>query len=105
MRYSVLLRYFTYKNAVDHSRHPGQFALAGSANPLLIPRLGDTLAGRMSILELYPLSQGELLGIVDDFIDLAFNSRVPMVTTFSKRELIEKAIIGGYPNVQALTSE
>jgi predicted AAA+ superfamily ATPase len=46
------------KRDVDQHRIPGRFALTGSANPLLIPRLGDTLAGRMAIFELYPLSQG-----------------------------------------------
>ena len=36
--------------------------MTGSANVLLLPRLGDSLAGRMSILDLYPLGQAELAG-------------------------------------------
>ncbi len=93
------------KHEVDRNRQPGQFALTGSANPLLIPTLGDTLAGRISILELFPLSQGELLGIFDDFIDLAFSDKHPIIAQVSKKELIEKMIIGGYPNVQSIDEE
>lgn len=93
------------KHVVDQDRQPGLFALTGSANPLLVPRLGDSLAGRISILELFPLSQGELIGIFDDFIDLAFGEKYPIITSISKKELVEKMMIGGYPNVQSVDEE
>ena len=51
------------KAAVDRGRRPGRFLLTGSANVLLLPRLADTLAGRMEILTLWPLSQGEVEGV------------------------------------------
>lgn len=93
------------KYDVDNNREPGRFALTGSANPLLIPRLGDTLAGRMIIFELYPLSQGELLGIFDDFIDLAYSDRRPNASSMPKRELIARMMQGGFPNIQSLNFE
>lgn len=93
------------KHDVDQHRQPGRFALTGSANPLLIPQLGDTLAGRMSILELYPLSQGELKGIFDDFIDLVLSKKQPDIITIAKQELTEKIMIGGYPTVQSINGE
>ncbi len=93
------------KYDVDENRIPGRFALTGSANPLLIPKLGDSLAGRMTIFELYPLSQGELNGIVDDFIDFAFSDTHPKVTEISKKTLLENVMRGGYPNVQGLDAE
>ena len=45
------------KVAVDRDRRPGRFILTGSANVLLVPRLADSLAGRMEILRLHPLAQ------------------------------------------------
>ncbi|MHB1943486.1 MAG: AAA family ATPase [Acidiferrobacteraceae bacterium] len=45
---------------MDQQRQPGRFVLTGSANVLLLPRLSDSLAGRMEILPLYPLAQSEL---------------------------------------------
>jgi len=45
------------KVAVDHDRRPGRFLLTGSAN--LLPQLGDSLAGRMEIVQLHPLAEAE----------------------------------------------
>jgi predicted AAA+ superfamily ATPase len=47
------------KLSVDRDRRPGRFLLTGSANLLLLPKLGDSLAGRMAILELHPLTVAE----------------------------------------------
>ncbi len=52
--------FLAIKSAVDRHRNPGRFLLTGSANVLLVPRLADSLAGRMEILRLHPLSQGEI---------------------------------------------
>ena len=38
------------KVAVDRQRTPGRFILTGSANVLLVPKLADSLAGRLGIL-------------------------------------------------------
>src|SRR4051812_49233318 len=35
------------KLAIDRDRRPGRFILTGSANVLLVPKLSDSLAGRM----------------------------------------------------------
>ena len=56
-RVPELLR--SLKLSVDQDRRPGRFLLTGSANLLLLPRLGDSLAGRMAILELHPLTVAE----------------------------------------------
>jgi predicted AAA+ superfamily ATPase len=52
--------FLALKAAVDRDRRPGRFILTGSANVLLVPKLADSLAGRMEILRLHPLSQSEL---------------------------------------------
>lgn len=38
------------KISVDQNRQPGRFLLTGSANLLSLPKMGDSLAGRMEIL-------------------------------------------------------
>ncbi len=48
------------KTAIDRHRIPGRFILTGSSNILLVPKLSDSLAGRMHVLRLHPLSQNEL---------------------------------------------
>ncbi|MEX0848700.1 MAG: ATP-binding protein [Candidatus Dependentiae bacterium] len=90
------------KKDIDNNRVPGRYLLTGSANPLLIPRLGDSLAGRMEIIDLMPLSQGEILGITETFIDTAFSDKPFKCPkkTLSKKELYHKVLVGGYPSVQ-----
>lgn len=52
------------KRAVDSDpeRTPGRFVLTGSANLLMMERIGETLAGRAIYVTLWPLTRGELLG-------------------------------------------
>jgi predicted AAA+ superfamily ATPase len=53
------------KRAVDDdpSRTPGRFVLTGSANLLMMERIGETLAGRAIYVTLWPLTRRELLGV------------------------------------------
>jgi len=47
------------KLAVDRDRRPGRFLLTGSAHVLLLPRISESLAGRIEILTLWPLVRGD----------------------------------------------
>ena len=60
------------KYAVDQHRRSGQFMLSGSAIVLLMPRIADSLAGRMEILTLWPLAQAEIEGAKHNLIDALF---------------------------------
>ena len=51
------------KSAVDRRRRPGQFLLTGSANLLLMQRVSESLAGRASYLNLWPMTRREQLGL------------------------------------------
>lgn len=88
------------KSDVDENRTPGRYLLTGSADPLLIPKLGDSLAGRMRLLSLFPLSQGEIAGKKETFLDKAFSRSIPLTGATlpcSKEELLSLVIKGGYP--------
>ncbi len=87
------------KREVDRNRRPGRFLLTGSANVLFLPRLADTLAGRMEIHTLWPLSQGEIEGVREGFVDAVFSDTPPSVAPDGEPEpgLLERTIRGGYP--------
>ncbi len=92
------------KANVDRDRRAGRFLLTGSANIWLVPRLSESLAGRMEILTLWPLSQGEIEGIREGFIDAAFADRpLPLKRApVDRDDIFRRILAGGYPEVQAL---
>ncbi|MGD1083850.1 MAG: ATP-binding protein [Verrucomicrobiota bacterium] len=89
------------KMAVDRNREPGGFLLTGSANVMLLPKLSESLAGRMEILTLWPFSQGEMNNVMEGFIDALFSKQPVWSSEKSAKagrgELMEKALAGGYP--------
>ena len=86
------------KNAVDEDTTPGRFLLTGIANIMTIPTAADSLAGRMEVISLLPLSQAELLGKKSDFIDRAFAGEKPSTNhLIIADKLIEAVLSGGYP--------
>jgi hypothetical protein len=60
------------KASVDQNRQPGRFILTGSVNVLLLPKLADSLAGRMEILRLRPLARCEIAGEKPMFLQQLF---------------------------------
>jgi predicted AAA+ superfamily ATPase len=88
------------KFEVDQDPRPGRFLLTGSARLLGLRDLPDALPGRSETIELWPLSQGEIDGAPDGFVDAAFRSgpelRIAPVT-LNRRDYLERALRGGYP--------
>lgn len=91
------------KEDVDRERHAGRYLLTGSANILTLPGIADSLAGRMEVLTLYPLSQGEIAGTREDFIQALFQKDFPATSAgsaaLSKEALLEAMALGGYPEM------
>lgn len=90
--------FLALKATVDRDRQPGRFILTGSSNVLLVPKLADSLAGRMEILRLHPLAQCELARSRSRFLDSLFSAQ------FAHRqrprlgiELAERIAAGGFP--------
>ena len=81
--------FLALKAEVDRDRRPGRFLLTGSANALFLPRLSEALAGRMEILTLWPLSQGEIEGKKETFIDALFGEYIRFQESklFSREDL------------------
>lgn len=88
------------KQHIDEERIPGFFGLTGSANPLATPALNDSLAGRMFILNMWPLSMSEMHKTESRFLDLAFDpaAEFSASSSWKKEQMIETFAAGGYPD-------
>src|SRR5215470_3485988 len=64
------------KRSVDRDARPGRFLLTGSANILALPQVSESLAGRMEIVSLLPLSRAEIRGKKPGFLRAAFNGKL-----------------------------
>ncbi len=97
------------KAAVDRQRMPGRFLLTGSASPLAIPQLGDSLAGRMALQPLWPFSAQEIAGHAkrDPWAQLFDAKWHPAAWRAAKAEAVGAAgwvpwvAQGGYPEAVA----
>jgi len=96
------------KVAIDRKREPGDFLLTGSANVMLLPKLSESLAGRMEVLTLWPFSQGEMHDVKENLVDTLFSrstvhwaDRKP---SLSWEEILEMIATGGYPPAVARSS-
>ncbi len=95
------------KAAVDRERRPGRFLLTGSADVLSLPKVADALPGRMEIFTLWPLSQGEIEGVREPFLEWLFSAALPTTTRLAVpfRDLAGRMVRGGYPEIQILASD
>ena len=92
---------------IDRRRAPGRFVLTGSNNVRLTPKIQDSLAGRLEVVRLHPLTQGEVEGgspagfsldWFPSFLDVFFdgklkNRRIERLG----RQLSARIVAGGYP--------
>lgn len=92
------------KAVVDRDRRPGRFVLTGSANLLRVPGAEDSLAGRAITVRLHPFSQGELCERREDWVTWLLNSARSTASSADRADIINRAVLGGYPVVQHLTS-
>ena len=101
--------FLAIKASVDRDRTPGRFLLTGSADVMLLPKVSESLAGRMEIHTLWPFSQGEISGVKETFIDRLFtgSKEFPVLPHPEARPLDvnERIVTGGYPEVIKRLSE
>lgn len=97
--------FLAIKAEVDKQRTAGRFLLTGSANVLLLPQMADSLAGRMEILELWPLAQCEIAKQPFDLITQLFEGNFGHHYSFERNDFITRLLAGGYPEVLTRSSE
>lgn len=91
------------KRSVDARRKPGRFLLTGSAQALVLPKVSESLAGRMELLTLWPFSQGEIVGRKEQFVDACFGCdfKPGKFTETGWPALAQRIVAGGYPEALA----
>jgi predicted AAA+ superfamily ATPase len=88
------------KRSVDEDRRPGRFLLTGSANVLALPKVSESLAGRMEAVSLLPLSQVEVRGGKSSFLKTAFAGRIARAQhILTGDDLVNAVLTGGYPEM------
>lgn len=89
------------KSELNIRTSPGRFVLAGSARHDALPSTAQALTGRLSRLPVYPLSQGEIAGVREDFLVRALRDPTTLVTSqvssTSRDEYITRICAGGFP--------
>jgi uncharacterized protein len=87
------------KAEVDKNRVAGRFLLTGSANLLLLPSVQESLAGRMEVVYLQPLSEMEKQGgkhcLLQDFIESKLSTSISVDGVVDG--VAEAICGGGYP--------
>ena len=95
------------KAAVDRDPRPGRFLLTGSANVMLLPAVADSLAGRMEVLSLLPLSSAELAGHPGfNRADWLFDGDLGALPLppCDRAALTARLLAGGFPEAVARTA-
>lgn len=92
------------KERVDRDQRPGQYLLTGSTNFLTVPSLSESLAGRVDLLTLWPLTQAEIAGSAGDLIERAFHEPDGLVrhrgATPPRDDYLDRLCKGGFPEAQ-----
>ena len=99
--------FLAIKAAVDRQRQPGRFLLTGSADVLLLPDMADSLAGRMEVLSLWPLSNAEIAGSPElNRADTLFQGdwSALVVPPCERTDLISRLLAGGFPEAVTRTT-
>ena len=99
--------FLAIKAAVDRQRQPGRFLLTGSADVMLLPGMADSLAGRMEVLSLWPLSSAEIADSAAlNRADALFfgNWSALAVPPCERGDLIARLLAGGFPDAVTRTS-
>jgi uncharacterized protein len=88
------------KRSVDSDRRAGRFLLTGSANLLTLSQVSESLAGRMEIVNLMPISRSDISGKKPVFLKTAFTGKlVKPGKAMIGDELVHAVLAGGYPEM------
>lgn len=90
--------FLVIKQSVDENRIPGKFLLTGSSHAFTLPSIADSLAGRVEIIHLLPLTTCEIKGISSTFLGKVFGGEIPRTKEIRiRKSLINKILSGGFP--------
>ncbi|MEU1431249.1 ATP-binding protein [Nocardia sp. NPDC005746] len=89
------------KAELNRDLRPGRYVLAGSTRYSTLPQAGQSLTGRVDILDVLPLSQGEIAGTRESLIHSLLEGDQPDFSGFtsdtSRDEYARRITSGGMP--------
>lgn len=86
---------------VDHGTNKGMYVLTGSQAYKLMKGITDSLAGRIALIHMSPLSMSEVFGReeIPFTVDLPLNIKRSMEYSLSPKEFFARVIRGNYPEL------
>jgi uncharacterized protein len=92
------------KAELNRDTRPGRFVLAGSTRYSVLPQAAQSLTGRAHVINVLPLSQGELHRRRERFIDLLWEDpqRLPhagKARAVTRDEYVDRILAGGFPMI------
>ena len=94
------------KRSVDEDYRPGRFLLTGSANVMTLPRVADSLAGRIETIRMLPLARAEIAGTAPTFLERLFEGRLKGERqAVIGDDVVRLALLGGFPEAIERESE
>jgi predicted AAA+ superfamily ATPase len=94
------------KKTIDEDYRPGRFLLTGSANVLTLPRIADSLAGRMETIQMLPLARAEIEGRTPTFLEHLFEGKPQSQRdAIVGDDLVQLVLVGGFPEAISRDNE
>ena len=90
------------KSELNRRLEPGRFVITGSTRFDALPRAAQALTGRIHLIDLLPLSQGEMEGRRENFLEVAATEPDSLVgrrsrSAATRGDYIERICRGGLP--------
>ena len=89
------------KAELNKEQRPGRFIITGSTRHEALPLAAQALTGRLHMLTVRPLSQGEIDGVEEDFVERCLIDPGALVvstpSSTKREEYIDRVVAGGFP--------
>lgn len=89
------------KAELNRDLRPGRFVLTGSTSFSTLPLTAQSLTGRLHRIDVWPLSQGEIEGTTERFLDALFADTRSLLTTttssVTRGDYARRILAGGFP--------
>src|SRR5260370_5857271 len=89
------------KAELNRDASPGRFVLAGSTRYATLPRTAQSLTGRVHVVTVWPLSQGEIGGITETFLQRLLDEPATLVSlepsSTGREDYAGRILSGGLP--------
>lgn len=95
------------KQLLNRQGGPGQFVLAGSTRYGSVPAIAQSLTGRIDLLPLAPMSQGEIASVHETFLAHLVAGHAPELgdVNVDRRSYADRVVAGGMPMALQLPTE